>query len=882
MLPVKYSNHFGAFKNNTLFYLIDNYFEQQEDSFINLVTFEKDDFAIYTKKPWNLITFEQNRSDQRTAGWKIHISATIDNHEEVFKIAANYCIENEIDFKFTADLEKFREINEKATPRVSHGKFIVLYPAEDTILTVLEDLYQKTKCFEGPYILTDKPYKDSKILFYRYGEFNPIRNISERGTIETFITDNENKLVQDMRVPYYRIPEWVEDLVVPQVNTEVQKESVFLSKYTPKEALQFSSSGGIYVVEDPEEKVWIAIESRQYSALDKKGMYAIERLERQKNFLTKLEKTGITPTVNDFILEHGNGYLIEERIEGISLREYTYLNNPLISLERDVSKIRKYYENILDILNQLLIKISVIHEHGIVIYDISDANVMLEKKEDGSFNVRIIDLEHSMYIDETKESEVYTMGYRSKEESKVKRDLDKVMLLGMVMIYPLNSLYELDETKKIALLEWAQENVPYLLDEYIEILLNHFTAQGLTDHQSKLSIKYEKADLIELTNSIYDLFDFSTKDKGYYIPADPHIFNTNPFSISHGIYGILFGIYQIHRNLDEPTPILLKERSMEIFEKEFASIKKLPTSLLMGSSGIVVYLLNLGLIKEAKSLYEEVSAQSVPILNDLFYGKAGLVITHLYYWMKTEDIEAKEKAREVADQLIAEDRLEYSGLYEGKAGVALSLLLTYTVTEEERYLDASETILKEVLDMLYINNIGNLTINRKKISSGETVESAFLYNGLSGVGMLLIQFYSITRNPEYKVLLDKIVKGLEHKIQYFPGLMRGLAGLTDFLISYYQLDENNSRVFDSIENKISSFKLFEVFNNSEDKSIGFPGEQLLKISHDLYTGSIGITSVLSRWVSYTNSEKKTSSTDIVLTIAEELINHQKQKVEILQ
>lgn len=56
--------------------------------------------------------------------------------------------------------------------------------------------------------------------------------------------------------------------------------------------------------------------------------------------MIKLEKTKITPKFDDFILEHGNGYLIEERIEGISLREYTYLNNPLISLEKDVSKIK--------------------------------------------------------------------------------------------------------------------------------------------------------------------------------------------------------------------------------------------------------------------------------------------------------------------------------------------------------------------------------------------------------------------------------------------------------------------------------------------------------------------------------------------------------------
>ncbi|MBE1555608.1 lanthionine synthetase LanC family protein [Sporosarcina limicola] len=874
MLPVKYSNHAVAFKNNTSFYMINNNFKHNEDSFINLVDFDKNKVEIYIKNPWTIFIFNKNISDKRTADWKIHISSTIDNHEEVLKIAANYCIKNEINFKFTADLDKFREINGKATNRASHGKFIVLYPPEDSILTVLEDLHYKTKVFEGPYILSDKPYKDSKILFYRYGEFIPIRRVSERGTTETFIKNNENKLVQDMRVPYYRIPEWVEDLNVP-IKTE--KESLFLSKYKPKEALQFSSSGGIYLVEDQVEKQWIAIEARQYSALDYAGFYAPERLEREKDFLIQLEKTGITPKVSDFILEHGNGYLVEEKIEGKSLRVYTYTKNPLISLERDVSKIKKYYENILDIFNQLIEKIGIIHEHGIAIYDISDANVILEEKEDGSFNVRIIDLEHSMFLDETEELRVDTIGYRSKEKNLVKKDLDKIMLIGMVMIYPINNLYELDETKKIALLEWAQENAPFLLDEYVDILLNHFKTQGLISHRTKSSTKYKGTDLIELTSSILGLFDFSSKEKGYYIPADPHIFNTNPFSISHGIYGILFGIYQTYRNLDEPTPVLLEEISLEVFEREFSSIKNLPRNLLIGSSGIVVYLLKIDLIDEARILYKEVAAHPAPLLNDLFYGKAGLVIMHLYYWMKTKDTKSKEQAKALSDQMIEGDELEYSGLYEGKAGVSLALLLTYVVTGERKYLEESEKILKEVLDMLYTNKIGNLTINRKKKGSGESVESAFLFNGLSGVGMLLISFYRITRNPEHKNYLDKIAKSLEHKIQYFPGLMRGLAGVADFLISYYQLVEEDPEVYESIEGKISTFRLFEVFSEHEGKSLGFPGEQSLKIAHDFYTGSMGIVSVISRWISFINNEKITTSTDIVLSIAEEIIDHQRNK-----
>ncbi|WP_100011774.1 lanthionine synthetase LanC family protein [Lentibacillus sediminis] len=875
MLPVEYSNHAVAYKNNTSFYMLDNTFRHHEDSFINLVDFDKSKVEIYIKYPWTMFFFNKNISEERTAGWKIHISSTIDNYEEVFKVVATYCIKNEINFKFIADLDKFREINGKAANRASHGKFIVLYPAEDSILTVLEDLYHKTKDYEGPYILSDKPYRNSKVLFYRYGEFSPIRKVSERGTIETFIKNNKNKLVQDMRVPYYHIPEWVEDLKVP---IETEKESLFLLKYIPKEALNFSSSGGVYLVEDHNEKELIAKEARQYSALDYAGLYAPERLVREKEFLINLEKTGITPKVHDFISEHGNGYLVEEKIRGESLRVYTYTKNPLISLERDVAEINKYYDNIFDIFCQLIEKVNIIHAHGIALYDISDANVILEKKENGSFNVKLIDLEHSMFLHETDELRVDTIGYRSKENSLIKKDLDKIMLIGMVMIYPINNLYALDENKKIALLEWARKNIPYLSDEYIDILLNHFHTQSLTNHNSKLSTKYIGTDLIELTNSIVDLFDFSTKEKGYYIPADPHIFNTNPFSICHGIYGILIGTYQTYSNLGKPNPFQLKEISLEIFEREFPSIKNLPRSLLIGSSGIIVYLLKIGLIDEARVLYKKAAVQPAPLLNDLFYGKAGLVIMHLYYWLKTKDPDSKKQALILSDELIIGDELEYAGLYEGKAGVSLALLLTYTVTSERKYLEASEIILEEVLDLLYTNRIGNITINRKKIGSGETVESAFLYNGLSGIGMLLISFYRITRNSEHKKYLDKIVKGLEHKIQYFPSLMRGLAGVVDFLISYYQLVEENPQVYESIEDKISTFRLFEVVGENDGKSLGFPGEQALKISHDFYTGSMGIVSVLSRWISFTSHKKLTTSTDVVLSIAEEIINHQKNKI----
>jgi hypothetical protein len=866
MLAIEHSNHIVAANNNGLFYMLDNSIEFNEQSYIKYLSYDVNKVEIYTKKPWVSI-YHKNALDKRTAGWKIHISSILENHLEIFKIISTYCITNEINFKFLADINEYRKNNSKDSARVSHGKFIVLYPPEGSILKVLEDLYVQTKQFEGPYILTDKRYKDSKVLYYRYGEIHPIRKVSERCTYETFIENNQKKLERDRRVPYYRVPEWVEDLSVSLILEE--NESMFLSKYKPIEALHFSSSGGIYVVEDHEKKQWIAIEAREHTALDIVGFYAFERLERQREFLLNLNNTGITPKVHDFIIDSGNGYLIEERIIGKTLREYVFLNNPLLSLEKDEINIKKYYNSILDILNQLIEKVRIIHEHEIAIGDISDNNIILEQKSDGSFNVRIIDLEYSTFLSENIDFKVGTPGYRNNHVDLVKRDNEIVMLLGLNMIYPLFGIYELKESQKIIFLEWAKENIPFLSKTYINILLNYYKSQNLNTDQHKLFIKYTETELLGYIDAIYETFDLSKRKKGYYIPADPHIFNTNPFSVCHGIYGVLLGTYQTYSNLKRDMPTFIEEISSGIFEKEFSDIKNLPTSLLIGSSGIVATLLKLGQIDKAKILFKEVDTKSVPVLNDLFYGKAGLVLMYLYYWLKTEDSDVLEKAKDLSDQLIGIDDLEYSGLYEGKAGISLALLLTYITTKDERYFKESERILNEIIELLYVNKFGNLTMNRTKMGSKHPVESSLLYNGLSGVGMLLIAFYKVTGNLEYKNYLEQMVKGLEHKIKYFPGLMRGLAGVTDFLISYYHLDDENKKLYESIDTKISTFRLFEITN--ESNFLGFPGEQALKISHDLYTGSMGILTVISRWISYVNNQKKSPSTDIVLSITEELI-----------
>src|SRR5262245_2426425 len=105
-------------------------------------------------------------SEGAEAGWKIHISAVpataIETLRRVVPVLAERCIP----FKYCADAWLFTLSLIKNWARSQAGKFITAYPGEVTVLRdVIEALHGATVDLRGPYIFSDRPYKDSKVVF---------------------------------------------------------------------------------------------------------------------------------------------------------------------------------------------------------------------------------------------------------------------------------------------------------------------------------------------------------------------------------------------------------------------------------------------------------------------------------------------------------------------------------------------------------------------------------------------------------------------------------------------------------------------------------------------------------------------------------------------
>ncbi|HET9141389.1 MAG TPA: serine/threonine protein kinase, partial [Actinophytocola sp.] len=180
-------------------------------------------------------------------GWKIHVSACLDNADRVLDAVWDYCVERGIEFKFLRSPSALLARVSKYAPRGFSGKLVTIYPADDAALeTILTELGERLDGEPGPYILTDLRWGRSP-LFVRYGAFVRRHCVAANGRVVPAIADGTGKLVPDRRDPAFTVPPWVTlpDFLAPHLAAR-NAVTVADLPYEIDEVLHFSNGGGVY------------------------------------------------------------------------------------------------------------------------------------------------------------------------------------------------------------------------------------------------------------------------------------------------------------------------------------------------------------------------------------------------------------------------------------------------------------------------------------------------------------------------------------------------------------------------------------------------------------------------------------------------------------
>src|SRR5947209_6967540 len=116
-------------------------------------------------------------------GWKIHISATPADALDILRRVSDIIFKRpETSFKFALDMNILLLLNGKNWSRGGSGKFITIYPPDNhTFLQLIDEIHSATKAMHGPYILSDHRYKESGVVFYRYGGMQLYQKVNVKG-----------------------------------------------------------------------------------------------------------------------------------------------------------------------------------------------------------------------------------------------------------------------------------------------------------------------------------------------------------------------------------------------------------------------------------------------------------------------------------------------------------------------------------------------------------------------------------------------------------------------------------------------------------------------------------------------------------------------------
>jgi hypothetical protein len=680
-------------------------------------------------------------------GWKIHASATRANAERIARVVWDYCVPRRIPFKFVPGPHLLHLRNTKYAGRDSSGKFVTVYPAdEEQLHTVLRELGDLLKGFEGPYILTDLRWYDGP-LYVRYGAFSRTFVVDERESLVPAVRDGEGRLVPDRRAPSFQVPDWVTlpDFLAPQLAAR-NTTTVGELPYRIEKALHFSNGGGVYKGTDTRDGRTVVLkEGRPHAGLAADGADAVARLERERYALEQLSGTGVVPEVRDWFALGEHRFLVMDFLEGRPLNSFFAERHPLIPADPGPRAVAEYTAWALRIHRAVERAVEAVHARGIVFNDLHVFNIMVAPDEE---RVCLLDFEAAAPVGQRGRQIVAHPGFMAPPDRRG-TDVDRYALacLRLAMFLPVTTLFAIDRGKAAHLADVIAGQFPDVprrfLDEAVEEITRDVpdAARPAPAAPAPFAAPSVSAAFVEPGDWPYSrdsmvkaLLASATPERADRLfPGDIAQFSDGGgLGLAHGAAGALYALAATGaERYDEGERWLL--------DRTDPPPAGTPLGLYDGLAGVAHVLDLLGHRQRALDLVELVLSERWQRLSsDLRGGIAGLGLVLGELADRTGEPELRRRAAEAADVLLgrlaepAPDKpRRRAGLMRGASGPALFLLRQYERTGDRRLLDAAGQALRRDLAACVEQKNGGLEVDE----GWRTMP--YLGDGSVGIGMVL-------------------------------------------------------------------------------------------------------------------------------------------------
>ncbi len=343
-------------------------------------------------------------------GFKIHLSATIFNSENIFDIVVPFLLAKRVGFKVVGSNSELLSLNTNLFGYSQVGKFITIYPHDDNdAILLIKDLEEISQGFTSPRIPSDIRIHPCSIVHYRYGRINS-SSYNSNIYSHNYITRPDGSEEQDKRDPKLPVPNWIEDPICkhwPNNSHDSSniKSGLFANRFIILRTLRQRAKGGVYLALDFGDtkrnnslktiKRVVLKEARPLGEIETSGVDATHRIKWQAHIQKKLHPLGIAPAIIDLVSVMGNIFLIMEEFGSHSLHE--------ILLDHSFSLMDK-----IKLIISTTEHLAIMHDMEIYFFDLSPDNIRVENRE----HVKLVDFEYANAKNSPiLDSEVGTVGF---------------------------------------------------------------------------------------------------------------------------------------------------------------------------------------------------------------------------------------------------------------------------------------------------------------------------------------------------------------------------------------------------------------------------------------------------------------------------------------
>ncbi|MEV0600142.1 class III lanthionine synthetase LanKC [Streptomyces sp. NPDC050315] len=775
-------------------------------------------------------------------GWKIHVSACLDNAADILTTVWEYCLPRRIAFKFLPGKDTLLIANAKYAHRGSSGKFMTLYPADEAELErVLTELGAILDGQVGPYILSDLRWGEGP-LYVRYGAFAERYCVSADGEVEPAMEDGEGRLVPDVRTPTFQVPDWapLPGFLAPHLAARGSGAALADLPYRFESALHFSNGGGIYAGEDVRTGDRVVLkEARPHAGLTPDGRDAVARQEREREMLERLRGLDCVPALHDHFVRGEHHFLVEEFVEGTELNDEFVDRYPLTLVRADEAETAAYTAWALDVYERVARAVGAVHARGVVLGDLQPSNIMV--RPDGG--VVLIDLEGAADAAAGQRQALGAQGFTAPRELHGPAVDDYALAcLKLFLFLPLTGLLALAPGKAAQLAREAARTFP-VPDGFFDAAVRTLTGDGgapagaAAEPRLRPDREGWAAARDELAGAILASATPERDDRLF--PGDIEQF-TSPgggLGMAYGAAGVLYALDVTGAGRHPGHEDWLIRRAL----------RPEPGSLLGfydGLHGVAYALDHLGHRHEALKILDQCAGEQWLRLGlDLHGGLSGIGLNLLHFASVTGEPVLQDAAREAVDAVAARlgpaDAVPevsgggqpYAGLLRGSSGPALLFLRWYEHTGDPEFLDLAATALRQDLRRCLIRDEDGVM----EVNEGWRT-MPYLADGSVGIGLVLDDFLAHRRNEGFVAAAAAIRRAAEGRFYVEPGLFDGLAGMILHLSRAHPAGTAAERD-PVVAEQIRRLARYAVVH---DGRLAFPGEQLLRLSMDLGTGSAGV------------------------------------------